>query len=284
VVKPVRAGNPGASAPPERRVAAFRISRESSVIQPDSTAIVLVEPSLPVNIGATARAMKNMGFRELRIVAPPGSEAHLSHEARRMSAGSEEILEETRIFGSLPDALCDLQVVVGCTARRGKGRHPLLEPGDLPAWLKRFPPGTGLGIVFGREDRGLENPELDLCNLLLTIPTSAEHTSLNLAQAVLLVCYELGRTDRNLPLRNRPGTACATSRELEQLVQHGREVLLRVGFLDPQNPDRILRVLRRVLGRAALDSREVSIFRGILRKMDWVTGREGTTSPPEPED
>lgn len=250
-------------------------------IQPEITTIVLVEPSLPVNIGATARAMKNMGFERLRIVAPPGSRAHLTREARRMSAGSEEILEQTRTFASLADALRDQQVAVGCTARRGKGRHPLLTPADLPGWMQRCPPGTALSIVFGREDRGLENPELDLCNLLLTIPTSTAHTSLNLAQAVLLVCYELGRAVRDLPPRRNPRAACATSRELEQLAQHGREVLLRVGFLDPQNPDRILRVLRRVLGRAALDSREVSIFRGILRRMDWYA--RGIEAPPCPD-
>jgi len=250
------------------------------VIPPDATVVVLVEPSLPVNIGAVARAMKNMGFRRLRLVAPPGGPGHLSREARRMSAGAEDILEEARVFGSLAQALGDLQVVAGCTARRGKGRHPLLTPADLPAWMLRCPADTGLGIVFGREDRGLENAELDLCNLVLTIPTSAEHTSLNLAQAVLLVCYELGRAARAVPPRGRARPACATSRELEQLAQHGREVLLRVGFLDPQNPDRILRVLRRVLGRAALDSREVSIFRGILRKMDGYAGRHGTAPRP----
>ena len=246
------------------------------MISPESTAVVLVEPSLPENIGAAARAMKNMGFGTLRLVTAPGSTAHLSHAARRMSAGSEEILEKAGTFHSLPDALGDLQVVVGCTARKGKGRHPLLGPGDLPAWLQTFPPGTALGVVFGREDRGLENTELDLCHLLLTIPTAIEHTSLNLAQAVLLVCHEMTRHTRALPVPpSKPGRNCATTRELEQLYLHGREVLLRVGFLDPQNPDRILRVLRRVLGRAGLDSREVAVFRGILRRMDWYAHRAG---------
>jgi len=246
------------------------------VIAPESTTVILVEPSLPWNIGAAARAMKNMGFSKLRLVTSPGSTAHLSREARRMSAGSEEILEQARTYGSLPDAVEDLQVVVGCTARRGKGRHPLLEPGDLFARFQDHPAGTALGIVFGREDRGLENTELDLCHLLTTIPTAPEHTSLNLAQAVLLVCYELARPTRALPQRTKPGRTCATAKEMEQLYLHGRDVLLRVGFLNPQNPDRILRVLRRVLGRAGLDSREVSIFRGILRHMDWYARHAGT--------
>ncbi len=245
------------------------------MIQADSMAIVLVEPSLAVNVGATARAMKNMGFPHLRLVVPKGDEAHLSHAARRMSAGSEEILERARTFGSLQEALADLQVVVGCTARRGKGRHPLLGPRDLPAWLDRYRPETPVGIVFGREDRGMENHELDLCHLLLTIPTSPEHTSLNLAQAVLLVCYELGQPPRTAPRPGTFGNTCATAGEMEQLFQHGREVLLRVGFLDPQNPDRVLRVLRRMLGRAGMDSREVNVLRGILRKTDQYTGGNG---------
>jgi tRNA/rRNA methyltransferase len=250
------------------------------MIQADTTSIVLVEPSLPENIGATARAMKNMGFRNLRLVAPRGNLAHLSHAARRNSAGSEEILEQARTFDTLAEAIFDLQVVVGCTARRGKGRHPLLEPRDLPSRLENHPPGTGLGVVFGREDRGLENPELDLCHLLLTIPTDAAHTSLNLAQAVLLVCYELGVPSRSSPSGKKPRNAYATSREMEELFLHGRRVLLEVGFLDPQNPDRILRVLRRITGRAGLDSRDVSILRGILRKMDWYANRTGPVPDP----
>ena len=237
-----------------------------------STFIILVEPSLPVNIGAVARAMKNMGFSHLRLVCPADDEGHLSDPARRMSAGSEEILEAARVSTSLREAVGDLQLVVGCTARKGKGRHPLLTPGHLPGILGKYHPDTRMGIVFGREDRGLTNPELDLCNLLLTIPTAPEHHSLNLAQAVLLVCYELRRAEKNSGTTTAAPPCYATAEELEGLFQHSREVLLRVGFLSPSNPDRILRVLRRVLGRARLDSREVTILRGILHQMDWYAG------------
>ena len=235
----------------------------------ESASIILVEPSLAVNVGAVARAMKNMGFRKLRLVCPNGTSEHLSESARRMSAGSEDILEQARVFPSLGEALADIQVAAGCTARKGQGRTPLLDPQGLRAYAARYGPETRLGIVFGREDRGLTNEELDLCNLVVTVPTAPEHRSLNLAQAVLLVCYELrGRfaeSDVQMPAQGSP----ATSEELEGLYRHGREVLLRVGFLDPQNPDRILRVLRRLLGRAGPDSREVTILRGILRQMDW---------------
>ena len=115
----------------------------------------------------------------------------------------------------------------------------------------------------------MTNAELDLCHLVVTVPTAPEHPSLNLAQAVLLICYELrggsGAGNSEGPAQGLP----ATSEELEELYQHARTVLLRVGFLDPQNPDRILRVLRRLLGRVGPDSREVAILRGILRQMDW---------------
>ncbi len=245
----------------------------------ENTSIVLVTPTHPGNIGAAARAMKNMGFRFLRIVEGPGSARHLCPEARRMASGAEEILETARLFPSLAEALADFQVTVGTTARRSKGRRPVLDPRSLRDRLAQRAPGTRVGVVFGREDRGLTNEELDLCHWVVTIPTAPEHTSLNLAQAVLLLCYELreGRVEGAPPDAglDRSGDL-ATSAELEGLYRHAREVLLRVGFLHPENPDRILRVLRRVLGRAGMDSREVSIFRGILRQMDWyASGRKG---------
>ncbi len=243
------------------------------MIRTDSASIILVEPSLAVNVGAVARAMKNMGFARLRLVQPGGTSKHLSDPARRMSAGSEEILEQAQVFPALDEALADIHLAAGCTARRGQGRTPLLTPRGLSEYVSRLGPETRLGLVFGREDRGLTNAELDLCNLVVTVPTAREHTSLNLAQAVLLVCYELriGATARAPRMRGRGRPA--TSEEMEGLYRHAREVLLRIGFLDRQNPDRILRVLRRILGRAVPNSREISILRGILRQMDWYAGK-----------
>jgi tRNA/rRNA methyltransferase len=218
--------------------------------------------------------MKNMGFSELRLVYPEGGSEHLSDPARRMSAGSEDILEQAEVFPSLGEALADFQLVAGCTARKGQGRNPLLDPRGLREHAARQGPETRFGIVFGREDRGLTNAELDLCHLVVTVPTAPEHPSLNLAQAVLLVCYELrGGAEAGDPDTPAQGSR-ATSEELEELYQHARTVLLRVGFLDPQNPDRILRVLRRLLGRAGPDSREVTILRGILRQMDWYADQD----------
>ncbi len=238
-----------------------------------SASIILVEPSLAANVGAVARAMKNMGFSALRIVCPDGGSEHLSDPARRMSAGSEDILERARVFPSLGEALAELHLVAGCTARQGKGRSPLLDPGGLRERAARHGPETRFGVVFGREDRGLTNAEMDLCHLVVTVPTSPEHPSLNLAQAVLLICYELRGGSAAGDSHTPPPDAPATSEELEELYQHAREVLLRVGFLDRQNPDRILRVLRRLLGRAGPDAREVTILRGILRQMDWYAGK-----------
>lgn len=243
------------------------------MIPPQETSIILVDPSLAVNTGAVARAMKNMGFTGLRVVCPDGTSEHLSDHARRMASGAEDVLDQAQVFPSLGEALADIQLVAGCTARKGKGRNPVLHPKDLRGYTAEYGPETRLGIVFGREDRGLTNAELDLCHLVVTIPTAPEHPSLNLAQAVLLVCYELiGRKAPNTPHEPARGSL-ATSEELEELYQHGREVLLRIRFLDPQNPDRILRVLRRILGRAGPDSREVKILRGILRQMDWYAGK-----------
>mgnify|MGYP000014695403 FL=1 len=240
------------------------------MIEPDTTSIILVEPLHPGNIGAAARAMKNMGFRRLRLVnlTDPFSPA-----ARRMASGALDVLESAEVFPSLAEAVADLHVTAGLTARTGKGRIRRLDPQGLVRHLHTYPPEARLGIVFGREDRGLTNEELDLCNLLVTIPTSPEHPSLNVAQAVLVVCYEFLKnslTDAaaGAPVQPRK-TVPASSEELEALYRHGREVLLRIGFLHENNPDRILRVLRRIFGRIGLESREVSILRGILRQMDW---------------
>ena len=236
-----------------------------------SISIILVEPSLPENIGAAARAMKNMGFSRLRLVCPENLDKHLTHPARRMSAGSEEILEKAQVYGSLNEALADLQVTVGCTARRSKGRHPILSPERLPESLRGYEDKMQIGIVFGREDRGLSNAELDLCHHIVTIPTAREHTSLNLAQAVLLICYELRMKLKRSAPKAGSRSALASAEEQEELYQHAREVLLRIGFLNPDNPDRILRVLRRITGRTGLDAREIRILRGILRQMDWYS-------------
>jgi tRNA/rRNA methyltransferase len=242
-------------------------------VKPPTASIILVEPSLAVNVGAVARAMKNMGFSELRIVSADEGSEHLSDPPRRMSAGSEDILEQARVFPSLGEALADMQVVAGCTARQGKGRNPVLDPRALREHAARLGPETRFAVVFGREDRGLTNAELDLCHLVVTVPTAPEHPSLNLAQAVLLICYELrGGSEASAPHMATPDEP-ATSEELEELYQHARKVLLRVGFLDRQNPERILRVLRRLLGRAGPDSREVAILRGILRQMDWYAAK-----------
>lgn len=239
------------------------------MIEPQRISIVLVQPTLPANIGATARAMKNMGFCLLRLVNPAD---HLCMEARRMASGSDEILENAQVFPTLEDALSDLHFTVGCTARTGKERVKLTDPQGLAKHLEAYRPDTRLGIVFGREDRGLMNQELDLCNLLVTIPTAPEHPSLNLAQAVLVVCYEILKAGFTSPESGKLNNLPATSKELEELFQHARDVLLRIGFLHVSNPDRILRVLRRIFGRFGLDSREVRIFRGILRQIDWYAG------------
>ena len=254
-----------------------------SVIHMESVFVVLVEPSLAENVGAAARAMRNMGFPNLRLVDPEGEGKHLAEAAHRMSAGAGEILERAEVYPTVEQALADLHLTVGCTARCGKGRPPLLDPKGLPAYLKDYRQGTRIGIVFGREDRGLTTQELDCCSLVLTIPTVPEHSSLNLAQAVLIVCYELAQSG-GFCTRLAGGPASqATSEELEGLFRQARDVLLRIGFLHPENPDRILRVLRRILGRARPNSREVQILRGILRQIAWVEGKArgpGESRPP----
>jgi len=231
----------------------------------NAVSVILVGPQSPGNIGMVCRAMKNMGLSRLRLVA--GCE-HLHPEAFKFAVSAKDLLEQAELFDSLSDALADISVSVATTRRSGKYRQELLSPPqDAQALLQAPGPAA---LVLGREDHGLSTAELSLCTLQATIPSSSEYGSLNLAQATLIFCYELfnaaaaetDTTQRTL----------APSGELEPLFSHMENTLLRIGHLNPQNPDHIMRSLRRVFFRAGLDSREVAILRGMLSQIDWAAG------------
>ena len=154
----------------------------------DNITIVLVEPSHPGNIGAVARAMKNMGLSQLTLIAP---ERFPDEEATWRAVWAADVLENARIVGSLDEALADAQLVVGATARDQRIPWPVLDARAAAADIAHHSLAGRVAVVFGREDNGLSNEELMRCNLHLAIPTSDEYSSLNLAMAVQVVCYEL---------------------------------------------------------------------------------------------
>jgi len=239
-------------------------------VQLENIRIVLVHPQGMMNIGSVARAIKNMGLKELALVDPAGSPLH--PDARVMAVRAQDILEDALIFSHLADAIADCTWVIGTTRRRGKGREGLIDPRQMAGEIIEIAPQNRVAVVFGPEDKGLSNRDLDLCQRLVTIPAHEEFGSLNLAQAVVVTCYEIYMAAHHKEAFPRPHRL-ATSEELEGMYGHMEEALLRIGFLDEKNPKRMMAVLRRIFSRAKLNSREVKILRGICRQVNWYSRR-----------
>jgi len=229
----------------------------------DSISIILVRPKFHENVGSVARAMKNMGIQRLVIVKGCSP---LHPDAYRLASGAEEILERAEDYSNLGEAISEIGCVVGMTSREGKHRSSLLTPRALVKKLVPISLKNSIGLVFGSEREGLTNEELSLCHLSVKIPASESFPSLNLGQAVMVLCYELfqssGEIKETLPL-------LAPAEQIERMFDQMEKTLLQIGFLEPRHPERIMRVLRRMYGRSQLDEREVKILRGIWSQMEW---------------
>lgn len=233
----------------------------------EAATIVLVEPQSPGNIGMVCRAMKNMGLSQLRLVK--GCDRFLP-ESLKFAVSARDLLEDARVFPDLASALADCTLTVGTTRRHGKYRQEILSPVEVATVIReQAGPDCRAAIVFGREDSGLTTDELALCRFHATIPSAAEYGSLNLSQSVLIFCYELGKAGAS------PGGGreeqMATSGEMESLFDQMRSSMMKIGFLNEQNPEHIMRSLRRIFFRADLDNREVAILRGMLTQIDWAS-------------
>jgi tRNA/rRNA methyltransferase len=235
-----------------------------------NVSIILVEPQGDRNIGSVCRAMMNFGFTDLRLVNPQTD--HLTHEARQMAVKAAAVLEGASLFGSLADAVADCSLVLGTTRRFGKYREDFLHPDEAAELFLPVAAEARVALVFGREDRGLLTAELDLSQRFITIPTSDELPSMNLAQAVALCLYDTARAARREAVAGRvPGRRkLADGEVLENMYGHMRQTLLDIEFLNPDNPDHILRTFRRIFGRAGLNEREVRILRGLWNRIDWI--------------
>jgi tRNA (cytidine32/uridine32-2'-O)-methyltransferase len=227
---------------------------------------VLVNTSHPGNIGGAARAMKNMGLGRLVLVAP---RKFPHEEADWRAAGAQDVLQDAQVVDSLAEAIADCQLVVGTSARGRRIPWPVLDPGNCAREVQAAAGrGEQVAVVFGREDRGLTNEELQACNLHLHVPTHEDYPSLNLAMAVQIVAYEL----RMLALAGElPEHATSewdapfsTMENMERFYEHLEETLVQIGFLDPAAPRQLMTRLRRLYGRVRLDEMELNILRGIL--------------------
>jgi tRNA/rRNA methyltransferase len=231
-------------------------------IRLDSICIVLVRPKFPENIGSVARAMKNMGLGRL-IVVNGCSPLHAN--AYKLASGAEDILERAEEFFTLRESISEMGCVVGTTSRRGKERDPDLTPEALVKKLIPLSQKNLIGLAFGSEKEGLTNEELSLCHLSVKIPSTESFPSLNLAQAVMVVSYELFKNAMEVPKKE---VQLAQAEQLERMLEHMEKTLLRIGFLDSKNPQRIMRVLRKLFGRSQMDERDVQILEGIWSQMD----------------
>lgn len=232
--------------------------------------VVLVEPKGGGNIGSVSRVMKNFGFKDLRLVKPRVD--HLGEESCNMAVKSLDILKKTRIFSTLADCVADCGLVMGTTRRTGKYREEFLYPKDVAEVIRAQPGQKKTALVFGREDKGLKTSELDLCQLLVTIPTKKSLPSLNLAQAAALCLYEVAESLSTLEYVPKNIQDRAGNRELEAMFIHMERALLNIGFFDSANPKHLMRAFRRMLGRQGLHERDVRILRGVWSKIEWLQG------------
>ncbi|MEQ6916384.1 tRNA (cytosine(32)/uridine(32)-2'-O)-methyltransferase TrmJ [Halomonas aquatica] len=231
--------------------------------------IVLIGTSHPGNIGGTARAMHNMGLSDLALVAPRCEP--LTADTVSRASGADHIVHDARTVDSLEQAVSECTLVVGASARSRTLPWPMITPralGDrLPTELAA--PASRVALVFGREDSGLTNTELQRCHAHVHIPTNPDFSSLNLAAAVQVLAYEcrqawLGQQATADPVEAEPSLSLATHEELEHYFEHLERALVAIGFHDPATPRQLMARLRRFTLRARPERMELNILRGIL--------------------
>jgi tRNA (cytidine32/uridine32-2'-O)-methyltransferase len=244
----------------------------------DAIAIVLVRPQHPGNIGSAARAMKTMGLSDLRLVQP---DRYPDLQANALAAGADDVLERAQVFDRLEDAIADCRMVMGSTARRRGVPLPEHAPREAAHVVLESARNGRVALLFGCERACLTNEELQHCHAAVRIPANPEYSSLNLSQAVQVLCYEL-RMSHLFPAQagvapatqpNAPaalaatlerGDALATQGQVERFFVHLDQTLHDIDFHKGRSPDVVMQRLRRVFLRAALDERELRILHGIL--------------------
>ncbi|OGQ96697.1 MAG: hypothetical protein A2521_07525 [Deltaproteobacteria bacterium RIFOXYD12_FULL_57_12] len=232
-----------------------------------NVAIVLKEPKYPENIGAAARIAMNMGIPNIVLVR--AEEPDREKMLKLATHNGEEMIDRMTRYPSLVEALAPFSHVVGTSARQGRKRRLENTPRDIVPSLVPLLKNNKVALLFGPEDRGLTNDDLKFCQQTVTIPT-ADFSSLNLAQAVTVLCYELftGILQSNLP-KARPAPKLADSHELEGMYAHVEELLVRIGFLKTADTTYWMRNIRQFLGRVGLRSKEARIIRGFCRQFLW---------------
>ena len=229
--------------------------------------IVLVEPSGPINVGAIARVMKNFGLYNLVLVNPQCDPR--SPEAMIMAVHAKDILESAVVVGTLIEALSGCVRAIATTARVRDWETPLETPRSVLPWLLEEPEKPS-ALIFGREDRGLSNEELNYAQRFLRIPTNEIYASLNLATAVGICCYELAQQAEVFPHPTPQNRELAPLEVVETYYQQLESLLLDIGYLYPHTAASRMEKFRQLYNRARLTNNEVAMLRGIFRQVEWA--------------
>lgn len=240
--------------------------------------IVMVHTTHPGNIGAAARAMKNMGLSDLVLVSP---KVFPSGEANARASGADDILASARVVESLEEALSDRELVIGASARLRSITWPQMDPRAAADKVIGF--GLRTAILLGREHSGLTNEEMERCHFLLHIPSNPEYTSLNVASALQVIAYELFvRSQAGIPAQEIPqDQRWATGEAMESFYGHLQRLLEEVEFLHAtKHEESILRRIRRIFNRAALEEQEVHLLRGILTRIQRRLAESASNKTP----
>ena len=224
--------------------------------------VVLCSTSHPGNIGSTARAMKTMGIHQLYLVAP---KYFPDAQATALAVNAADVLEHAIVVNTLEEAIADCQFVIGVSGKERALSQQVLNVREAALEAHKIAQHQPVALVFGTEMSGLTNAEADCCQLLATIPANPEYSSLNLAQAVQIMCYELrmAATQGQLHFDQKP-VQLASQEDLERFYAHMQQVLETIGYLNPKAPKKLFERLRRLYARARLEKEEVNLLRGIL--------------------
>ena len=228
--------------------------------------IVLVETSHPGNIGSVARAMKNMGLSRLALINP---KKFPHDEATALAGNAGDVLEKAKIFGSIKEAVKNSKIIFATSARERTIEWPVASVKDAAQEINQLAAeNIEVSILFGREDRGLTNEELQLSNKHLIIPADPEYPVLNIAMSTQVVCYELYQASHNEPIGPWQDFPEYTSQELQHLIDHFTETVFKLDLIDPKNPKQILTRMERMFRRLYPDQMEGNFLRGFLKAVN----------------
>ncbi len=237
-------------------------------VQPDPTRFILIGTSHPGNVGATARAMKVMGFSDLVLVAPRFADVLSQEETVAMASGAADILVRARVVDTLAEALDGVHFAIGTAMTPRDFGPPTITPRTGLAELAARTPCPNLGFVFGSERYGMSNDDVYRCHAVISIPTNPGYGSLNLSQAVQVLAYEWRQALGGFEVASRtPDVALADGREVQGALAHWQDTLVEIGFLDPEAPKKLMPRLNQLLNRAALRTEEIHILRGVAKRI-----------------